>query len=611
MKDIDKLIDKAKLGNTKAFEKLYRLTSKETYWYCKRLCGNDLDSEDLLQEVYLTAWQKLGQFRGDNFKAWLRSIAHNTFLGGLKKRVPELLGEEALENLEEDELLGPEHIAHQKQIRIILLKAIESELTPVQRMTVMMFYYDEMSVGEIASAMDCSEGTVKSRLYLARKKLRDKFEKSGNTLLSGIPCIFPILRYEAQHSRKYPPLFRRTILPHIAKRALATGTKAIIAVGGTLTAVVSVLLITYPFPVSDNKEPEMISEPTSAVSASDDVQDSTESTAPLQASTQAETATASTHTSASTTIITTSAVSATVSTTSVSDSTAVATNTTTAALQETSGAAPTVTYVLSHTKSDTAAVTSTTIQTIIPTETTTTETVTEPVTSYIYESTEGSVHWYIDNNGIMVLEYKNAPTIGDIDDYYEQVENPDPLQRVTKPYLDDLILYAPWNAAVNGYDVNTVKVADSIYSIGGYAFYQLHAERFEMSDTVTHIKKMAFASSNIGTFIMSAQLKNYQSDIFTGANIGTMIYPEGTTDIVGQLLGKAGSVTEIELPLTLEALTSNEFTDCQGLERITILNPNISFPDDAALPENVVIYGFNGSTAQEYAESNGFAFVPI
>ena len=186
MKDIDKLVDKAKLGNVRAFEKLYRMTSKEIYWYCRRLYGNDLDSEDLLQEVYLTAWQKVEQYKGINFKAWLRSIAHNTFLNQLKKHNEELLNEEVFENIKEDELLGPANIAEQKHIRTILLKAIESELTSIQRMTVMMFYYDEMSVGEIASVMECSEGTVKSRLYLARKKLRDKLEKSGNTLLS---CI--------------------------------------------------------------------------------------------------------------------------------------------------------------------------------------------------------------------------------------------------------------------------------------------------------------------------------------------------------------------------------------------------------------------------------------
>lgn len=90
-----------------------------------------------------------------------------------------------------------------------------------------------------------------------------------------------------------------------------------------------------------------------------------------------------------------------------------------------------------------------------------------------------------------------------------------------------------------------------------------------------------------------------------------MIYPEGTTDIVEQLLSKASRVTEIELPTTLEALTSNEFTGCQGLKKITILNPDISFPEEECLPENVVIYGVNGSTAQEYASQNGFTFVPI
>lgn len=616
MKDIDKLVDKAKSGNVRAFEKLYRMTSKEVYWYCRRLCENDFDSEDLLQNVYLTAWQKIEQYKGINFKAWLRSIAHNTFLNQLKKHNEELLNEEVFENIKEDELLGPANIADQKYIRTILLKAIESELTSVQRMTVMMFYYDEMSVGEIASVMECAEGTVKSRLYLSRKKLRDKLEKSGNTLFSCIPCIFPILRYEAEHSRKYPSFFRKSILPHMAGKSVGATVKVMIAASGTLTATVAVLLITSPFhaPVSTESNPNF--EHTIIASITDDFQDSTDTTSPKQTSTSPKTATTDLD---SVTINTTTVVY-----TTVANVTSANTDTTIANLQETPNAEPTVTAVSFQNNSDTnpktiatafpsivQTINQTTAAEIITTETMT-ETITEPVQSYIHESIDGNVHWYIDSDGVIVLEYKNAPVIGDIDDYYQQVANPDPLQGVTKPYLDDIILYAPWNAAANGGDnVNTVKVADSIYSIGGYAFYQLRVDQFEMSDTVTQICKMAFAKSNIGTFTMSAQLKKYENDIFTDASIGKMIYPEGTTDIVGQLLSKASRVTEIELPSTLEVLTSNEFTGCQGLEKITILNADVSFPDEECLPESVVIYGVNGSTAQEYASQNGFIFVPI
>ncbi len=618
MKDIDKLVDKAKLGNVRAFEKLYRMTSKEIYWYCRRLCGNDLDSEDLLQEVYLTAWQKVEQYKGINFKAWLRSIAHNTFLNQLKKHNEELFNEEVFENIKEDELLGPANIAEQKHIRTILLKAIESELTSIQRMTVMMFYYDEMSVGEIASVMECSEGTVKSRLYLARKKLRDKLEKSGNTLLSCIPCILPILRYEAEHSRKNPPFFRKPILLHMTGKSVGAAVKVIIATSGTLTATVAVLLLASLFPEPSSTESDRNTEPTSIASSTDDFHESTDTMSSEQTSTPPKTSTADIHTSTSVTINATSAVS-----TTVANGTSVNTDTTTANLQETPNVESIITAVSSQNNSNTNPKTTVTVspsivQTTnqataaeITTTETMTETVTEPVKSYIYESTEGSVHWYIDSDGIMMLEYNNAPAIGDIDDYYQQVVNPDPLQGVTKPYLDDVILYAPWNAGANTYNVNTVKVADSIYRIGGYAFYQLRVDQFEMSDTVTQIDKMAFAKSNIGSFTMSAQLKKYESDIFTDASIGKMIYAEGTTDIVGQFLSKANCVTEIELPTTLEALTSNEFTGCQGLEKITILNPDISFPDEECLPENVVIYGVNGSTAQEYANRNGFTFVPI
>ena len=93
---------------------------------------NDFDAQDLMQEVYLMAWEKLPQFAGGNFTAWLRTIAHHTFVNRLRKYRLELLTEELPDMPPEDELLGPVHITEQRALRRLLLQTIDSGLSPVQ-----------------------------------------------------------------------------------------------------------------------------------------------------------------------------------------------------------------------------------------------------------------------------------------------------------------------------------------------------------------------------------------------------------------------------------------------------------------------------------------------
>ena len=71
------------------FSDLYSASRKDLYKYCRNLCGNDSDAQDLVQQTYLKAWENFGFFRGENFSFWLRSIARNIFLDNLRKSKPE------------------------------------------------------------------------------------------------------------------------------------------------------------------------------------------------------------------------------------------------------------------------------------------------------------------------------------------------------------------------------------------------------------------------------------------------------------------------------------------------------------------------------------------
>ena len=177
------------------FSDLYSASQKDLYKYCRSLCGNDADAHDLMQQTYLKALENLEKLYDENFPAWLRSVARNIFLDNLRKSK-----HESVEEYEEipDNSTNPEFIVEKRDIGRILLKALKDSLSPVQRMTVILYYYDEKSVSEIARIMQCSVGTVESRLYYARKKLREELKKFGN-IFTYFSLSFAVMKHRLKN----------------------------------------------------------------------------------------------------------------------------------------------------------------------------------------------------------------------------------------------------------------------------------------------------------------------------------------------------------------------------------------------------------------------------
>ena len=173
-----------------SFSALYNASRKELYGYCRKLCGNSHDADDLMQQTYLKAWENFDKFDGRNLSSWLCSIARNTFLNNLRN----VRNESLIDEYEEipDNSTNPEFITEKKYIYGILLKALKNYLSPAQRMTVILYYYDEKSISEISEIMHCPKGTVESRLCSAREKLRRELKKSGNifTYLVFVSTVF-------------------------------------------------------------------------------------------------------------------------------------------------------------------------------------------------------------------------------------------------------------------------------------------------------------------------------------------------------------------------------------------------------------------------------------
>lgn len=184
------LIAQAKQGDRFAMTEIYNRTYKELFYYCTRLCGNESDAQDLVQDTYLTAFEKLCQYkRDDNFKGWLHTIALHKYYNKIRDERPQLWVDEPLAIPIEEELSCPEKYAEDRELHRMLMDIITNKLAAPQRITVIMYYYDDRSVQEIAEELQCAEGTVKSRLYYSRRIIREELENKGYTLGGGIYLI--------------------------------------------------------------------------------------------------------------------------------------------------------------------------------------------------------------------------------------------------------------------------------------------------------------------------------------------------------------------------------------------------------------------------------------
>ena len=192
---MNELIEKARNGDKDAFLEVYSSNRKNLYKYCRNLCGNDADAQDLMQQTYLRAWLKIPGMKSENISSWLRSVARSIFLNNLKKS-----NEYFIEEYPEipDNSQNPEFITEKRDMCRILLKALKDCLSPVQRMTIILYYYDEKSVSEIANIMQVSENTVKSRLFNARKKLREELKKFGN-IFTCLSLGFAVMKHKLKN----------------------------------------------------------------------------------------------------------------------------------------------------------------------------------------------------------------------------------------------------------------------------------------------------------------------------------------------------------------------------------------------------------------------------
>ena len=256
MKTIKELVLSAKNGNKKAFDKLYELTHNDVWYNCLSLLKDEENAKDIMQETYITAFLKLDTLKDEEkFCGWLTAIATNKSKNKLKGKVEYQIDDEILiAETETDELMLPEEYINKAEKRKVLLQIIEDTLSFNQYQVVLMFYFNELSIAEIAQALEISEGTVKSRLNSSRAKMKTAIEdyenKSGDKLhgVVVVPFFTTIFKEEAK-SLAVPNITIKLpngqTLATSATKGIATGAKSTVSsiVKATATATVKTKVI--------------------------------------------------------------------------------------------------------------------------------------------------------------------------------------------------------------------------------------------------------------------------------------------------------------------------------------------------------------------------------
>jgi RNA polymerase sigma-70 factor (ECF subfamily) len=171
------LVKRARSGESQAFAEIVQENRRKIFYLAYDLTGSPQDAEDLSQEVFLKAFRAMKTFKGESsIGSWLYRITLNTFLD--RKRKLSFQAEREQQPLQEGmkiaspvESENPENYAQSQQIKKHIEAAL-TQLSPRERAVFVMRHYQDMPGKEVGKLLNISEGTVKSLLFRAVKKLQ-------------------------------------------------------------------------------------------------------------------------------------------------------------------------------------------------------------------------------------------------------------------------------------------------------------------------------------------------------------------------------------------------------------------------------------------------------
>jgi RNA polymerase sigma-70 factor (ECF subfamily) len=175
----EKLVRRAQRGDMVAFEELVGRHRDKIYARAFSMMRNEEDAIDLSQEAWVKGWQRLKQFQGESsFVTWMTRIVINLCLDQLRKHKRQRA--ESIQQMEEDLggverqmpvlTINPTEGLERKELRARIDRAL-GQLSHEHRTVLILHEFEDLEYKEVAKRMQCSIGTVMSRLFYARRKM--------------------------------------------------------------------------------------------------------------------------------------------------------------------------------------------------------------------------------------------------------------------------------------------------------------------------------------------------------------------------------------------------------------------------------------------------------
>jgi RNA polymerase sigma-70 factor (ECF subfamily) len=172
------LVVECKQGSKKACYELYRLYSKAMLNIAFRIVGNIAEAEDVLQEAFLDAFNRVKDFRQETtFGLWLKQIVVHRSINLLRKRKMELVDIDGgqLDNIAEDEADDDEEIVY----KVAIIKEAMKELPDGYRVVLSLYLLEGYDHEEIGQVLNISENTSRTQFLRAKRKLADILKMKG------------------------------------------------------------------------------------------------------------------------------------------------------------------------------------------------------------------------------------------------------------------------------------------------------------------------------------------------------------------------------------------------------------------------------------------------
>ena len=185
-----RLVAKAQRNDQKAAEEVVNMVSGYIYYYSLSLLGDEDKASDAVQDILLNMLKKLSALEDPKaFLGWLKVMTSNYCKTKLSREKEALSIDDGTWELEDSsDQVSPQKSVETSEVCAVVREAVRA--LPVSlRESVLMFYFQQMSVRQIAETLEVNENTVKSRLFSARKNMKQYLERYGGAALAS--CAIP------------------------------------------------------------------------------------------------------------------------------------------------------------------------------------------------------------------------------------------------------------------------------------------------------------------------------------------------------------------------------------------------------------------------------------